>query len=208
MHFITGLYKRGKFVIVEVSDLPRVKLCYEVVLEKDIRKGKELSSDEFSEIINYDTFFRAKNSAYRILTRRLNSEKELRDKLRVREYSQDIIDKVIDEMYAKNYLNDEQFTEKYLVERAERKKESPLKIKSNLVKKGIRSEIIENVYRKFYSDDLILDNVRILIEKKIKELSRKDITTEVKKRKIIQSLQYKGYSPDKIFSVLNEFEIS
>lgn len=86
--------------------------------------------------------------AIQIITPREHSVHELRLKLLKRNIEHDKIEAIIAYLIELNYLSDERFAEAYVAERI-RKGDGPLKIRSNLQKRGVDRSLVE----RFVSSD-------------------------------------------------------
>ena len=86
--------------------------------------------------------------AIQLLTPREHSVHELRLKLRKRNIDRDKIEAILAYLLELDYLSDERFTEAYVTERI-RKGDGPLKIRSNLQKRGVDRSLVE----RFVSSD-------------------------------------------------------
>ena len=80
--------------------------------------------------------------AIQILTLREHSVNELRLKLIKRSVAREKIESILVYLIELNYLSDERFAEAYVAERT-RKGDGPLKIRSNLQKRGVDRTLIE-----------------------------------------------------------------
>ena len=80
--------------------------------------------------------------AVQILTPREHSAHELRLKLLKRNIARDKIDAIVAYLIELDYLSDERFTDAYVLERI-RKGDGPLKIRANLLKRGVERNLIE-----------------------------------------------------------------
>ena len=95
-----SLYSEDKFLI-GVSE--------ETLLEFNLVTGKSLSNEDAIKIEQKEKFVAIREQAWRFLTRRMHSVKELRDKLINKGFEKDIIDPILDELKIKKYLDDNSF---------------------------------------------------------------------------------------------------
>ena len=110
----------------------------------------------------------------------------------------------------KNYINDEIYTEKFLESKLRESKTGQLKIKSQLIKKGIERKIIERVFRNLLKEEDFEITAINLARKKMKILESKPLQEKVKMHKIYNFLLGKGFSMELSYktaaSVLNKTE--
>lgn len=121
-----------------------------------------------------DGFEKYYNRALRFLSFRPRSEKEIRDNLQKKKASPPVIEKIINKLKDKNFLNDEEFTKWWIESRLRFRLRSIHAIKKELFQKGITKELIDAQISNFHppaggSISNELENAQKLIEKKIKQ---------------------------------------
>ena len=134
------------------------------------------------------------NFALRFLSYRPRSEKEVRDRLKLKSQNSKVkittqnskvIDKVIQKLKEKKFINDEEFAKGWVESRLRFKPRSARLIKIELKQKGISPEIIDKMIN---NEGLMIndsENAKKLIEKRI--------------------LRYKGLSRQKIYEKLGRY---
>lgn len=152
------------------------------------------------------------NFALRFLSYRTRSEKEVRDKLKVQseklkvENSTVIIDRVIQKLKEKKFINDEEFARLFVENRLRFKPRSLRLIKLELKQKGIDAEIIEKLMADRGSqvaDDL--ENAKKLVEKKMERFRNKfGMTRDEVYQKLGRYLTSKGFNWDTIKKSIDE----
>lgn len=83
--------------------------------------------------------------AVNYLSYRPRSEKEVRDKLKLKNTPQEITDKIIDKLKEQKFINDAEFARMWTANRIKINPKSKRVIKMELLQKGVDSEIIEKV---------------------------------------------------------------
>ncbi len=138
--------------------------------------------------LNFDE---AKEKALRYLEFRSHSEKELSDKLKRAGAKDDDILAVMEFLKEYNFLNDRAYAEKYAHDLVVLKKFGKKRVKLELSKKGISSEILDEVLEDFDWDSE--DILTPLVKKKLSgDFEKKSI------ERTIRYFLYKGYSFDEI----------
>ena len=144
----------------------------------------------------------ALNAALHLLKFRARSCWELRNRLQQRNFTQSKINEVLDYLIELGYIDDEEFADLFVKDKIKQKGVGPIYLQSELSKHNIHDEkinkAIERGYRKFPLDELIKNHIR----KRKKILIHENIS--VKKRKIIQFLQRKGFTWEQISPHLNK----
>lgn len=80
------------------------------------------------------------------------TENEVRKKCEILNYNEDYTDEVINYLKEANYINDELYVSKYIKNVMNLKKSSITEIKIDLLKRGVKEEIIENEILKNYEE--------------------------------------------------------
>ena len=140
----------------------------------------------------------------KLLSSRDYSEFKLREKLREKQYPANEIDEAIAEIKAKNYLREDNYAEAR-VKAFMHKGYSPDYIKQKLAQEHVyvEAEFIEDIYCENKSDSL--DQIRTLVEKKLRGKKISDYDQEVK---IIRFVLSKGHPIGEIKKVLIEYKKS
>jgi len=127
-------------------------------------------------------------------------------KIRTKElplFSESDIDKVIEKLSAKGYLDDEKFAVWYIENRNLKKGISKRKLKTELAQKGINSSLVENLLETSSRSDET--EIKKLLEKKTKRLSREALKTPEIRAKLLRALVSKGFSYDLSQSLLEAY---
>ena len=143
---------------------------------------------------------KAKQKAFRLLTIRARSEKELRAKLKERGYDESVVGDVMARLRELRYLDDESFARGWARNLAVNRLWGNIRIKASLRDKGIPRELIERVIREVREEFSEQKALRALLRKKEGARSLKMDAGD--KRRLVQSLMGKGFPLDLIFDVL------
>lgn len=187
-------YKRKDTYKLEV-DYEYAFWLYKSELKKyGLRENQEINQEIYNELLEENVLYRAKQKALNLLKYMGRTEKELRQKLKLDGYKEEIVNKVIDYVYEYNYLDDKQYAEQFVLWK--KNKKSKRQIKMELENKGISNEIIEHVMQENNDSDAL----KLLISKKMKN---KDSMSEEEKRKLASYLYRKGFEANQIWRELN-----
>ena len=144
----------------------------------------------------------ALNAALHLLKYRARSCWELKNRLQQKNFSQSKISEVLDYLIELGYVDDEEFSDLFVKEKIKQYGVGPVYLYSELSKHNIPDEQINNAiergYRNFPLNELIINHIK----KRKKILNSENIL--VKKRKIIQFLQRKGFTWEQISPHLNK----
>lgn len=175
----------------------------ELVYSHGLRKNKIVDVDEIKDVVSDDNYIYCKETALKIIERTLKTEKEVEIKLRQKGFEENLIDKAINFLKEYDFVNDNKYIKCYVKEKI--KKDGKNKIKYNLMKKGIREDLIEKELNEVNIDKQQYYNTLMeLARKKYEILSKKEADKLKVKKKICDYLLRKGYLWEEIKPVLND----
>lgn len=176
----------------------------ETIIKFRLLKGKEISSQELEEVLFEAEIGKLLAKVYNLLSFRARSEKEVRDFFKIKnsqykfkkidQISELAIDSLINRLKQKGLINDLEFAKTWVESRRRSKNKGINAIKSELFQKGIKREMIEEV---FDFESSILSESQIAesaLEKKIN--SWRSLDRNKLKVKAIQFLMRKGFDYD------------
>lgn len=208
--FIKSIIRIKNKIKISLDDDTFLILNENAIIQYNLYKGLCVPDELFNNLTNESKFLTASNYAFRLLSLRNYTKKELSDKLKKKDYEGQIIMNVLKYLEEKNYINDEIYTEKFLESKLRESKTGQLKIKSQLIKKGIERKIIERVFRNLLKKEDFEITAINLARKKMKILESKPLQEKVKMHKIYNFLLGKGFSMELSYktaaSVLNKTE--
>lgn len=133
----------------------------------------------------------AKNKALKILEYRTHSEREIYDKLKRAGAKSGDIENVLEFLREYNFVNDKDFALRYAKDLKNLKKLGKRRVKAELMKKGIPSELAENTLEEIEWEEE--DILYPLIKKKLAgDFEKKSID------RCVRYFIYKGYDFDDI----------
>jgi len=148
-------------------------------------------------------FEKGKQIAYRFLSYRPRSKKEVERKLKEKKISGENISSIISLLEKNHYLNDREFTLNWVKYRMENRPSGRRSLEYELREKGVDSEIIKDSLDEVYTGEFDEYEVAVrLAEKKISSLNKRKIEDNVIKRRLFSYLQRKGFSYDTIERVI------
>ena len=198
---ITRIVKKGnKDVTIHFDNDSLLFLAVEVFLKSGLKKGDDISDDRFSFLIEQNKLFHIKQRAFRLLGRRQHASFELSRKLWNKDYEQKLIDEVIEDLQKKGYLDDKEFIRAFVADKSKTKNWSTKKIKSELLKRGIDSKLIDRMLngQTFESD---FENAMKLANKKYEQLLKRISEPKELRNKLSAFLFSKGFDYDLIKGV-------
>ena len=197
-HVLTDikLTKKGRYALF-FDDRFCFSVDEEVLLRHHLQTDKVLDETDVEILRKESDYNKAREKAFRLLSVRPHSEKELYDKL-IKDYDEHTAASIIERFREMELLNDYDFACSYF-EQLQCKGKSFTEIKYKLMQKGISREVIEELLSA--SEVSEYDTVRQLIETKYMN----KLSHENGKKLVFDALARRGFSPSVIRSVLGEF---
>jgi len=203
---IISLKRKGNDVVIILEDGSFIKIDYRTFVDFKLHKDFELNEDLIELLSKESSFVKAKDSAFRLLARRLHSKKELKQKLQKKKYPLEVIEKVIDDFSDKSYLNDDEFAKLYAAEKIKKGKTGINKLQSELSKRGINKKVIQDVINEIDSENYFI-SLKELAEKKLEQLKKKETDKRKLSSKLASHLASKGYEFDLIYKIIRELDL-
>lgn len=167
-----------------------------------LKVGKELTESEYDYITKYIVFEDAKNTANKYLSYRARTTYEVRKKLQDKDFTEEIINDVIDILISYNYLDDVKYTETFITESINFKNRGHIRIAMELKQKGIPKEIIDNAFLELDTKESEITKAYELLCLKIKT-NKPDFK---EKNRVLNLLLRRGFSFDDAKSAFSIFE--
>lgn len=166
----------------------------------DLKIDQVIDEEFIENVLKEEEARKAINSALNFLSYRQRSEKEIRVKLKEKEYEQNYIERAISFCKEQNYIDDEAFAISFIKDKQNLNNLGQYRIKRELLLKGIDEDIIERVLVE--DDDEEYERALEIARKKYS--SYKDDDRNKIYRKLSGFLQRKGYSFDVVRNILKE----
>jgi regulatory protein len=142
----------------------------------------------------------AKSQAFKHLSYRDRSKKEVAQYLEKKGHTPSVIQTTLQELEKLNYINDQRFAMEWGRWRVEVKKFGKKRLQHELSAKGVSSSIIETSLTALYDSHLEQDLALACANKKLASLH--GLEPEKKTRRLAQYLQRRGFSADIIYETL------
>ncbi len=189
----------GAPMVMVLDDGETFEVHADAISRKAFRAGDMILEADLAAIVAETEGLRCRDAAWRLLSTRPRSSRELLLALRKRKFAQTIAQSVVDDLVSKGFINDEAFAV-ILAEEQLRKKKGSGFIKRDLRARGIEQETVDQIMEDLSSPDSERENARALM---IKWNRRANPTDPMKrKRAAIGFLTRKGYSPEIVFEIV------
>lgn len=172
------------------------------LLKFQLYSGSVIDENQLRQIKQQDALQSLLENAYRLLSRRVHSCFELKQKLLKKNANLATIDQVLDLLQEKGYLDDRNFSEIFLAEELRLKKSGPMLIRHKLLARGVAKPVIDEILAQYTESDQY-ENCRILAEKKNRALQKFESTDQ--RTKLGTYLRQKGHQWEIIKEVTDSF---
>ena len=162
----------------------------EVVSKLGLEKGEGLTEQKIKEILIQKSENEAKEVALRFLSFRRRTEKEVKDKLKKKDFDERTIKSIIDKLKEYDLINDSEFATAWVKERLAYKPRGKKLLRQELWKKGIKKDIIDQVTEELCQDE---DKSASELLEKIKK-RYKNLEPKVARRRMLSLLLRRGFS--------------
>ncbi len=189
---ITGLEpkEKGKYKVYIDEEFHFV-LYYKDLQKYKLEQDTQISGEIYRDIYLNTVLRRGKQKAIAILKYMDRTKQELILKLKQADYSDKVIEEVLEYVIKFHFIDDSRYAENYI--RSRKDKKSKRQIITELIGKGIDKSLIDEVMSQEYDSEA--EALKKAIEKKFKNLN--DLTRE-EKMKFASSLYRKGFQLDLI----------
>ena len=176
-------------------------ISMELVYKESLKPKMEIDVERLKDIADKEGYLKCKNTALRIIERSFKTEKEMRDKLKEKEYTDNQIEKTIEFLREYNFINDESYVKAYINDKlASRGRQ---KIKYDLIKKGVGRNLIDEKLSCIDSDDE-KNTAFNLAKKKYNSIKKSESDTYKLSGKLYRFLMSKGYNYELVKDVVKE----
>ncbi len=196
-------YKKLKNNIYEVTleNDEKIKLYEDVILKEELLLKKEIDDIERLTTINKE--YEVLDNALKYLNHHVTSIKGMKEYLSKKKYIEEDINKTIDKLIKKGYLNDSYYAKCYINNQVDLTNDGPLKIIKHLED----NNILKDVYATYLNNynDIWKDRIDKYINKQLK-VNKK--SSYFFKSKILMNLINLGYDKEMIDDSLNKISIN
>jgi regulatory protein len=145
---------------------------------------------------------KAKDYAFKLLSYRPRSVKEIEDRLKKKDYASKIIFEVVRNLKKLKFLNDKEFARMWVESRIKTRPMGRYRLKQELIQKGIDKDLIEKTLSNYREEEEI-ELAKELAQRKLKR-SYQDLDEITTKRRLYGFLQRRGFSYDTIQEAMKE----
>lgn len=135
----------------------------------------------------------------KLITVKDRTQKEIRTKLKEKNFDENIIEEEIEFLLNYGYINDKRYAEHFTGDAINIKKWGKSRIRMELLRKGIDRDIIDNAIEKAFEE---ADDERLFMEME-KRFSGADFSNMKERTRIFNFYLRRGFSPEEIKGAMN-----
>jgi regulatory protein len=195
---ITGFRERRGKARIWVDGEFWAEIDADVAIERGLREGVALSSEELEEARVAGERALAMGRALHFLGYRARSRREVRDRLRRYGYGEEAVDGVVGRLEELGYLDDEEFARTAAREKARRY--GPRRVSAELKRSGVDAELAQGVVDEEFSDRSEAEAARLAAARRYNRAG-----SDAEARRVYGFLMRRGYSADVCAEVAREY---
>lgn len=138
--------------------------------------------------------------ALKVIEFKDRTEKEIREKLTQKGYDENIIEDEIAFLKDYGFINDLRYAQRFISDAINLKKWGKVRIRAELLRKGVDREIIDNAVEDAFMD---VDDDRLLNEMR-RRFKNSDLSNIKERTRIFNFYMRRGFSPDEIKGAMNQ----
>ncbi len=197
------LQKNRRVVNIFIDNKFTTSLELTTVAKIRLRVGMDISNHDLTKLIKGHFQEKLMSNAFNFLSYRPRSEKEVRTYLKKKifrnpQIPKETIDKVVNKLSRKKYIDDQQFAKWWIDQRTKHNQKGRRLIALELLAKGINKSVIDD----FLSERNDEKPATTAAKKKARSLKNHDYKTA--KKKLIAFLQRRGFTWETIKTVVDE----
>lgn len=180
---------------IEFEDAESITTYDNIILENNILLKKEIDSDLYLKLQCSNGYYEIYNKVVKYIVTKLRSEREIREYLKKYSDSNELVDKIIEQLKKENLLNEERYVKAFIEDKVNLTNYGPLKIEKELIDLDIDEELIKRYLSK-YDNEIFISKIDKIIAKRVR-INKKD-STYLLRQKTEKELYDLGY-PRELF---------
>lgn len=194
--------KNNKYKLI--IDDEEYKLYEDTIIDYNLLSKKDITQKELNDILVADSKLTAYYDSIKYINIRIRSEKEIREYLKKKDISSEVIDKTIKLLYENNFLNEELYLKSFINDKINLSMDGPIKIKRDLINLGLDSNDIDS-YLDNLDNSIWIDKIDSIVSKKINNNAK--YSSYNLKNKLLLYLVNLGYNREDVSSIISRYDI-
>ena len=196
--------KRPKRLII-FTDKSVFEISEDVFISIALEIGSEVDDEYLVELEEKENMHQALHAALSLLNYRMRSTAELYKRLTEKGYNPDIVERVIEKLNEKKFLNDETFARAFIHDKINSRLLGPVVLRRELFPHKLDKEIVEKLLQQAYAEIPEEELVERLIEKR--KIKKGQKMTQKERNRLISYLQRRGHQWNVIRTVFDKWSI-
>ena len=196
--------KRPKRLIT-FTDKSVFEISEDVFISIALEIGSEVDDEYLVELEEKENMHQALHAALSLLNYRMRSTAELYKRLTEKGYNPDIVERVIEKLNEKKFLNDETFARAFIHDKINSRLLGPVVLRRELFPHKLDKEIVEKLLQQAYVEMPEEELVERLIEKR--KIKKGQKMTQKERNRLISYLQRRGHQWNVIRTVFDKWSI-
>ena len=197
--------KKSDRFIIYLNNKSVLRVSEDAFILNPLKVGDLLSESDIKELVDKMNLHEAKDAAYRLLSYRMRSVSELRNRLAQKGYNDLEIENVVKHLIELNYLNDEDFGKAFVREKVKNKKIGPIALRSEVAQHNLTNDLLNKLIDHIYNEYPINDLIAFHLNKR--KISKNIPLSKNDHNRLNNFLKRKGFYWDSIMSVYTEWGI-
>lgn len=197
---ITAQVRDPKRVSVFLDGEFAFGMSAERIFEHRVEVGEEMTAARMAELLAVDAADRATEAAVNLLSYRARSERELRDRLRRKNFDEATIGEAIERLTRWGYLNDAEFARRWVENRATHRPRGRRLLAQELRQKGIDRDLVAETLEEAELDED--EAAREAARSRLNSL--RGLDRQVAQRRLSGFLARRGFSGETIRRVVSD----
>ena len=190
-------------IIVYLDDKSVFRIPEDVFVLNPLQVDDEVSIETIESYGKKMRLQEAKDAGYRLLGFRMRSIAEMRKRLKEKDFIEDGIDYVVNQMIDLKYLDDNAFGKAFVREKVKNKKIGPMALRSDLIPHFLPSDLVDRLIRDIYTE--FDPHELIAAHLKKRGIKREEPLDQKSQKRMNDFLARKGFYWDSIREVYLEW---
>ncbi|WP_040212038.1 recombination regulator RecX [Clostridium polynesiense] len=173
----------------------------EIVFKHNLSEGREVDIKYLEDIVKEDNFLKAKSAAFKIIEKSYKTEKEIEDKLILKGFDKETVEKIKALLKEYDFMNDEKYVKAFIKDNL--KKQGKRKMLYSLSNKGVEEGIIKKELDKIQKKDLEKYAEEIAY-KKYSQLKKRESDKWKLANKLTSFMLSKGYEYEMVKDIVKK----
>jgi regulatory protein len=186
-------------IIIYLDDKSVFRVPEDVFVSNPLHVNDIVTLEKIESYGNKMRLQEARDNAFRLLGYRMRSIAEMKKRLKEKDFDEEEVEKTIQYLIEKKYLNDEEFGKAFVKEKVKNKKIGPRALKSEIYSHYLSPELIESLIQEVYREFDLIDLIESHLNKR--KIVKNILLDHKDKNKLTNFLTRKGFYWDTIQAV-------